>query len=111
LGREERTRRVKGNLERRPNKSVSNDGLYQASVDAAKNGKGIEAKKSAMCCREAHKNVEAVYWAPYLAHATMEPMNATADVQPTVANMEWDQARWSFKARVAKNLNRREGQG
>jgi len=64
--------------------SVSSDKLYQADVEAAANGKGIEAKKTgdiAAGKAKAVKTIEAVYYAPYLAHATMEPMNATADVK------------------------------
>jgi isoquinoline 1-oxidoreductase beta subunit len=63
---------------------VSSDALYKASVDAATNGKAIEAKKIGDVTAgrsKATKVVEAVYYAPYLAHATMEPMNATADVR------------------------------
>jgi len=91
-----------------PMKSVSSDGLYQASVDAAKNGKGIEAKKVgdvAAGRAKAAKTIEAVYWAPYLAHATMEPMNATADVRADSCEI-WSgvQAQMVVQGQVAKEL-------
>ena len=87
---------------------VSSDGIYQSSVDAAKNGKGIEAKKigDVTAVRsKAAKIIEAVYWAPYLAHATMEPMNATADVRPDSCEV-WSgiQAQMVVQGLVAKEL-------
>jgi isoquinoline 1-oxidoreductase beta subunit len=91
-----------------PMKSVSSEGLYQASVDAAKNGKGIEAKKVgdiAAGRSKAAKTIEAIYWAPYLAHATMEPMNATADVRAGSCEV-WSgvQAQMVVQSQVAKEL-------
>lgn len=87
---------------------VSSDGMYQASAEAAKNGKGIEAKKIgdvANARSKAAKTIEAVYWAPYLAHATMEPMNATADVRADGCEV-WSgiQAQMVVQAQVAKEL-------
>jgi isoquinoline 1-oxidoreductase beta subunit len=46
-----------------------------ASVNARNDGNVVTALAAAA------KRVEAVYEAPYLAHATMEPMNCTADVR------------------------------
>ena len=63
---------------------VSSDGIYSSYAKAADDGKGIEAKKIgdiAAGRSKAAKTIDAVYYAPYLAHATMEPMNATADVR------------------------------
>lgn len=88
--------------------SVSSDKLYQADVEAAANGKGIEAKKIgdiAAGKAKATKTVEAVYWAPFLAHATMEPMNATADVRADSCEV-WSgiQAQQVVQGMVAKEL-------
>mgnify|MGYP003390015769 FL=1 len=91
-----------------PMASVSSDKLYQADVEAAANGKGIEAKKIGDITAgkaKATKTIEAVYWAPFLAHATMEPMNATADVRADGAEV-WSgiQAQQVVQGLVAKEL-------
>lgn len=88
--------------------TVSSDKLFQADVAAAANGKGIEAKKIgdlAAGKAKAAKTVEAVYFAPYLAHATMEPMNATADVRADSCEV-WSgiQAQMVVQGMVAKEL-------
>ena len=87
---------------------VSSDALYQADIEAAKNAKGIEAKKTgdvAAGKAKAAKTLDAVYFAPYLAHATMEPMNATADVRADSAEI-WSgiQAQQVVQGMVAKEL-------
>ncbi len=46
----------------------------QAGVNARKEGAGADALASGA------KSLEAVYEAPFLSHATMEPMNCTAHV-------------------------------
>lgn len=89
-------------------KGVSSEALYKASIEAAKNGKGIEAKKIgdvAAGRSKAAKTIEAVYYAPYLAHATMEPMNATADVRADSCEV-WSgiQAQMVVQGQVAKIL-------
>jgi isoquinoline 1-oxidoreductase subunit beta len=46
---------------------------------------GVTSRKegdTASGFKSAASTVEAVYWAPYQAHSTMEPMNGTADVRP-----------------------------
>jgi isoquinoline 1-oxidoreductase beta subunit len=88
--------------------AVSSDKLYQADVEAAANGKGIEAKKIgdvAAGRAKAAKTIEAVYYAPFLAHATMEPMNATADVRSDSCEI-WSgiQAQMIVQGLVAKEL-------
>ena len=63
---------------------VSSDGIYRSYTEAANSGKAIEAKKIGdveLGRSKAAKTIDAVYYVPYLAHATMEPMNATADVR------------------------------
>ncbi|HEY0457747.1 MAG TPA: xanthine dehydrogenase family protein molybdopterin-binding subunit [Pyrinomonadaceae bacterium] len=63
---------------------VSSEAIYRTYAEAAANEKGLTAKKvgdASAAKSSAVKTVEAVYFAPYLSHATMEPMNFTADVR------------------------------
>ncbi len=88
--------------------SVSSENLFQADVEAAANGKGIEAKKVGDIVAgrtKATKTIDAVYYAPFLAHATMEPMNATADVRADSCEI-WSgiQAQMVVQGLVAKEL-------
>lgn len=88
--------------------TVSSESLYKADVEAAKTAKGIEAKKIGDVTAgktKAAKTIDAVYFAPYLAHATMEPMNATADVRADSAEV-WSgiQAQQAVQMMVAKEL-------
>lgn len=64
--------------------AVSSDGIYASFKEATEKEAGLVAKKVgnvAGAWPNAAKTLEAVYFTPYLAHATMEPMNATADVR------------------------------
>jgi isoquinoline 1-oxidoreductase subunit beta len=64
--------------------NVSSEAIYKTYMDAANNEKGLSAKKVgdvSSVKSTATKTVEAIYFAPYLSHATMEPMNFTADVR------------------------------
>lgn len=85
---------------------VSSETIMASFVDAAANKKGLEAKKVgdiAAGKAAAAKTIEAVYWAPFLAHATMEPMNFTADVRADGAEV-WGgvQAQMLVQGTVAK---------
>ncbi len=87
---------------------VTSASLLASDVAAAKSAKGIEAKKTgdvAAGKAKAAKTIEAVYFTPYLAHATMEPMNATADVRADGAEV-WSgiQAQQVVQGMVAKEL-------
>jgi len=88
--------------------NINSETIYKTFADAAENGKGLEAKKIGdvnSAKSAAVKTVEAVYYAPYLAHATMEPMNATADVRADSAEI-WSgiQAQMVVQGMVAKTL-------
>lgn len=91
-----------------PMKGVTSESLFRKDIEAARSAKGIEAKKTgdiAAGKAKAAKTLEAVYFAPYLAHATMEPMNATADVRADRAEV-WSgiQAQQVVQGMVAKEL-------
>ncbi len=85
---------------------VSSETIMKSFADAANAKKGLEAKKVGdvvAAKASAAKSVEAVYWAPFLAHATMEPMNFTADVRADSAEV-WGglQAQTLVQGTVAK---------
>lgn len=88
--------------------NASSEKLFAADIEAAEKGKGIEAKKIgdvSVGRSKAAKIIEAVYYVPYLAHATMEPMNATADVRADRCEI-WSgiQAQMLVQGMVAKEL-------
>jgi isoquinoline 1-oxidoreductase beta subunit len=74
---------LKANWREAPHPEVSNPALEKTFLDAL-NTSGITAKKEgdvAGALAAAVKKVEATYILPFLAHATMEPMNCTVNVR------------------------------
>jgi isoquinoline 1-oxidoreductase beta subunit len=74
---------LKANWRDAPHPEVSNPALEKTFLNAL-NTSGITAKKEgdvAGALASAMKKVEATYILPYLAHATMEPMNCTVNVR------------------------------
>ena len=66
-----------------PNATLSSDTLRKQLVERAQQP-GVEVRKegdAAAAMAGAAVKIDAVYEAPYQAHATMEPMNCTADVR------------------------------
>lgn len=67
------------------NTRLDNASIWASLDHAARTVPGLEAKISrgdtAAALKSAVKTLKAVYEAPLLAHATMEPMNCTADVR------------------------------
>ncbi|HKV04773.1 MAG TPA: xanthine dehydrogenase family protein molybdopterin-binding subunit [Candidatus Acidoferrales bacterium] len=66
-----------------PNAAASNETIFKAFADSCENPGVVSRKEgdAASALAGAAQKVEAVYQAPYEAHATMEPMNCTADVR------------------------------
>jgi isoquinoline 1-oxidoreductase beta subunit len=66
-----------------PNVQLSSESIREMFIDAAKRP-GAVAQKEGDCdaaLSTAAKRIDAVYEVPFLAHATMEPMNCVADVR------------------------------
>jgi isoquinoline 1-oxidoreductase beta subunit len=64
---------------------VSTERIFADLKHASENGKpilGRELGDADKAMDDAHSRVEAVYELPFLAHATMEPMNTTVHVRP-----------------------------
>jgi isoquinoline 1-oxidoreductase beta subunit len=65
-----------------PNAHVSTEGIYaEGNALVKKDGLPMRTTGDTAAALQAGKTITAVYETPYLAHATMEPMNATADVR------------------------------
>jgi isoquinoline 1-oxidoreductase subunit beta len=68
-----------------PRAGVRTAGIHDRLVKAADDGKPIVGRvvgDADAAMRDAHSRVEARYDLPFLAHATMEPVNATVHVTP-----------------------------
>lgn len=64
--------------------SVSNDTIWKSYAEITQKS-GVVARKdgdATAAMAGAAQKIESVYQAPFQAHATMEPMNGTADVRP-----------------------------
>ena len=66
-----------------PNAAVSSDTLREQLVERSRQPGAVARKEgdAAAAMAGAAQRIDAVYEAPYQAHATMEPMNCTADVR------------------------------
>jgi len=72
-----------------PNANASSESISKLLADQMAKS-GAEARKegdAATALAGAAQKIEAVYEVPYLAHATMEPLNATADVRADRADV------------------------
>jgi isoquinoline 1-oxidoreductase beta subunit len=67
-----------------PNASVSSESIRKLYLESAEKTGAIARKDGDVeaALAKAAKKVEAAYEVPFLAHATMEPMNCAADVRP-----------------------------
>jgi isoquinoline 1-oxidoreductase beta subunit len=63
-----------------PAAHVSTSKMFADAEKAARAG-GVDAGKQGDVDKAQGRAIEAVYYGPFLAHAAMEPMNATADVR------------------------------
>jgi isoquinoline 1-oxidoreductase beta subunit len=65
-----------------PNAKVSTAQIYATARELVKKPGAVQRQQGDVnAALAAAKPIEAVYESPYLAHATMEPLNATADVR------------------------------
>jgi isoquinoline 1-oxidoreductase beta subunit len=72
-----------------PNANVSNETIFQGFADACQKP-GVVSRKEGdaeSALNGATQKIEAVYKAPYQAHATMEPMNCAAHIQADRADV------------------------
>ena len=90
-----------------PNAGLDTDKLYaQAREQVQKPGIGMRNDGNTEAALKSGKIVSALYEVPYLAHAPMEPMNATADVRKDGVTL-WlpTQAQTPTQAMAAKIAN------
>ena len=64
-----------------PNAGLSSEGVTKMLTDATQREGKVARNEGDVATASGEKKLEAVYEAPYLAHACMEPMNATAWVK------------------------------
>lgn len=64
-----------------PNANVSTDSIWKLFAERSRNGGVTALEKGHPASAGGATTVEAVYELPFLAHATMEPMNCTAHVR------------------------------
>jgi len=72
-----------------PNANASNETIFKGFADACEKP-GVVSRKEGdapSALNAASQKIEAVYQAPYQAHATMEPMNCTAHIQADRADV------------------------
>src|SRR6202030_154782 len=91
-----------------PNSEVSSDGIRKLFADRVTQPGAIartEGDAQAGLAGAAHK-IEAVYEVPFLAHATMEPMNCTAHVRADGCEIwaptQWQTATQNTAAKIAR---------
>ena len=65
-----------------PNAALSSEGISKMLTEATQQEGKVARNEGDVASVSAAKTLEAVYEAPYLAHACMEPMNCTAWVKP-----------------------------
>jgi isoquinoline 1-oxidoreductase beta subunit len=87
---------------------ISTQAIREQLADGSANGKPIMGRKAGdteAAMRDAHSSLEATYELPFLAHATMEPINTTVHVRPDACEI-WvgTQAPTSAQAAAAKVL-------
>jgi isoquinoline 1-oxidoreductase beta subunit len=97
-----------------PHASLSSDGIMQQLRTAAGGDAGIPFRSygdAQDVLNNSARTLDATYEAPYLAHATMEPMNTTVRVNPDNAEV-WTSTQVAGAARtaVAKTLGLNEEQ-
>jgi isoquinoline 1-oxidoreductase beta subunit len=68
--------------------STSGKGLFKAALDSNESTNAFEQGDGIEALSNAETVITAQYWAPYLAHATMEPMNCTAKITDTLSGKQ-----------------------